>query len=173
MLVSTNNQNEVLCNCCTTNLDINFCPLENCEYPLCESCEKKVFEINKKCPSCRREININLEKIENIDNNSNLNNIFNSNRNENEILNSLKKFFNKVYNILSLFFNFLLLIIFFSIMLIFGRYITTILGVYSNDFWLLKKGDYFIFHFLLYGIIGILFIGLIFCIFSFFFFLEN
>ena len=49
-------EKEIECHCCTSNKKVKQCSLENCDYPLCSSCKKKVYNLDTKCPNCRREI---------------------------------------------------------------------------------------------------------------------
>ena len=42
---------EIKCNCCLTNENVEICKLENCDYPLCVKCFEKVPDI---CPKCRK-----------------------------------------------------------------------------------------------------------------------
>ena len=51
-----NQKAKIECHCCTSNKKVKQCSLENCDYPLCSSCKKKVYNLNTKCPNCRREI---------------------------------------------------------------------------------------------------------------------
>ena len=52
---------EIKCNCCLTNENVEICKLENCDYPLCEKCFEKVPDI---CPKCRRKIKEPVKEIE-------------------------------------------------------------------------------------------------------------
>jgi len=62
---------EIICNCCLTNENVEICKLENCDYPLCNKCFEKVPDI---CPKCRRkikeskviEVEIDLDELESI-----------------------------------------------------------------------------------------------------------
>ena len=51
-----NREDKIECHCCTSNKKVKQCSLENCDYPLCSSCKKKVYNLDTKCPNCRREI---------------------------------------------------------------------------------------------------------------------
>lgn len=52
---------EIKCNCCLTNENVEICKLENCDYPLCNKCFEKVPDI---CPKCRRKIKEPVKEIE-------------------------------------------------------------------------------------------------------------
>ena len=51
------------CHCCTGNKEVEICPLENCNYPLCKNCKKKwlASNIDDRCPGCRRDIQIKIK----------------------------------------------------------------------------------------------------------------
>ena len=52
---------EIKCNCCLTNENVEICKLENCDYPLCVKCFEKISDI---CPKCRRKIKEQVKEIE-------------------------------------------------------------------------------------------------------------
>jgi len=51
------------CDCCTGNKEVELCPLENCNYPLCKNCKKKwlASKTDDRCPGCRRDIAIKIK----------------------------------------------------------------------------------------------------------------
>ena len=54
-------QEEIKCNCCLTNENVEICKLKNCDYPLCVKCFEKVPDV---CPKCRRKIKEPVKEIE-------------------------------------------------------------------------------------------------------------
>ena len=127
-----NHEDKIECHCCTSNKKVKQCSLENCDYPLCSSCKKKVYNLDTKCPNCRREI-IDIESGS--ENNTIENNTIESETIENETIENepvhreYPPRFPRIWDVL-----FILVCAWIS--LLWGRYIWRIL--YTNpkvDFW--------------------------------------
>lgn len=150
------------CDCCTSNENIIICPLDNCIYPLCEDCYKKIFNNNDKCPCCRRFIKpesileINLEPDLEIIRNNTYYSIFPTNSIcliclNNDVLSKIKKF---LYSFLSYTISFIFMLFIIILLSIFFRFITIIFSIGASDFFCISKGDYAFLYYFLYSIIG-------------------
>ena len=175
--------NNLICHCCTTNINVKSCELENCEYPRCSICGKKVFEDSIKCPGCRREIKYQ-ENIINIDTISEeeLNrlwticypfccqfNVILSERHDRLLTNIFTtNYYNLFKKIISFPLYIIILLSLFLIFLIFGRFITVLLNIGPIYFWCHN-----IFIFIVFALLGfIIFISSI-CLFIFIDFCFN
>lgn len=145
------------CHCCTSNEDVHICELDNCDYPLCSTCKEKALKIEHKCPSCRRNVIVNIENDPDTDSHEELEFDY---RNSNNCINCNREFTDRISNIIYYYSTTVLLLCFVItiviIVILAGRMVTMIFQIGPNDFWCLTLGKHHFGYFIGFGIIGAL-----------------
>ena len=176
-------EHNIRCNCCLEKEDIEICPLDNCDYPICIKCKKKIFKEQNKCPKCRRVISKKIIKKtfyedtdDSFDSWDNYQFDDDDDDDDDDYSNCTQSFCKLIYKIFSNFCCFLkvlsIFIAFFVctfICLLIGRLVTTVFRLGPLDFFCLSTGVYALSQFLLYSFIGILIITGVLCMCSCFF----
>lgn len=52
-VIPVEKENQEECNCCLEQKTLYSCGIDNCSWKICESCYRKIYQDNLKCPACR------------------------------------------------------------------------------------------------------------------------